>query len=305
MNKLSPLFSAFLCLFFIGNIDAQDLEDQKIQGEVYKVSRRLPFKDKEYIPEMVMDSFYTLIQSYTIDVINRDFRQGFPAIKGIKTWFGIDYKTTFGIKKAGWYTFLLQSDDGSRLLIDEQKVVENGGMHKMRSRRDTIFLERGNHKLQLLYFQAMPMMLGLRLLIAPEGKDFEIFDIRQYPLIEEQETLKLYTLSDTLLFTFNEYELAESAKEPLKALIKEINTIEGNWNIKITGHTDSDGEEAYNLILSQKRAEAVKQFMEEYSLRAIQIFTTGKGESEPIFPNLNAENKAKNRRVEIKVIRKN
>lgn len=69
--------------------------------------------------------------------------------------------------------------------------------------------------------------------------------------------------------------------------------------IKIVGHTDSDGVDAANLTLSQKRAAAVKLYItENYAVAGNRIQTDGKGESQPIAANTTANGKAKNRRVE-------
>ncbi|MFZ1800117.1 MAG: OmpA family protein [Chitinophagaceae bacterium] len=69
--------------------------------------------------------------------------------------------------------------------------------------------------------------------------------------------------------------------------------------IKITGYTDSDGTDAENLSLSQKRAAAVKMYItENYPVAGMRIQTEGKGEAQPIADNNTAEGKAKNRRVE-------
>jgi len=69
--------------------------------------------------------------------------------------------------------------------------------------------------------------------------------------------------------------------------------------IRIIGHTDSDGDAATNLGLSQRRALAVKTYItENYPVAGSRIQTDGKGESQPVASNTNAEGKGKNRRVE-------
>jgi OOP family OmpA-OmpF porin len=69
--------------------------------------------------------------------------------------------------------------------------------------------------------------------------------------------------------------------------------------VKIIGHTDSDGSDAANLLLSQKRAAAVKlALVNFYGIDASRMETIGKGESEPLNKNINTEEKAQNRRVE-------
>ncbi|MFN3997945.1 OmpA family protein [Algoriphagus sp.] len=70
-------------------------------------------------------------------------------------------------------------------------------------------------------------------------------------------------------------------------------------NVQIVGHTDSDGDENLNLILSQKRADAVKNALsKDYGIAASRLDTDGKGESEPIGDNKTLAGKAQNRRVE-------
>jgi len=70
-------------------------------------------------------------------------------------------------------------------------------------------------------------------------------------------------------------------------------------NIKIIGHTDSDGNDAVNLDLSKRRAASVKNaLVSQFSIDGSRIQTDGKGETQPIVSNTSSENKAKNRRVE-------
>jgi OOP family OmpA-OmpF porin len=90
-------------------------------------------------------------------------------------------------------------------------------------------------------------------------------------------------------------ESAGTLKE-IANVLKENPTV----NIKIIGHTDSDGDDAKNLDLSKKRALSVKAALStEYGIEALRIETDGKGETVPIAPNSTSEGKAKNRRVEL------
>jgi outer membrane protein OmpA-like peptidoglycan-associated protein len=69
--------------------------------------------------------------------------------------------------------------------------------------------------------------------------------------------------------------------------------------LKIVGHTDSDGEEAFNMDLSKRRAASVKlELTKKWSIDATRITTDGKGESVPLVPNDSGIHKARNRRVE-------
>lgn len=69
-------------------------------------------------------------------------------------------------------------------------------------------------------------------------------------------------------------------------------------NFSIEGHTDSDGGDAYNLQLSQKRAASVKQALVSLGIDTSRLETKGLGESVPVSDNSTPEGKANNRRVE-------
>ncbi len=86
------------------------------------------------------------------------------------------------------------------------------------------------------------------------------------------------------------------------AIIREIaSVLEQNpeVNIAIIGHTDSDGDDSSNLILSQQRAASVKKAMHfQYGIAEKRMQTEGKGENDPIVKNTSEAGKAQNRRVE-------
>lgn len=76
-----------------------------------------------------------------------------------------------------------------------------------------------------------------------------------------------------------------------------------SFTLNIVGHTDSQGDEAYNQKLSEDRAEAVKTYLVRKGVGEINIVSSGKGESEPIADNNTAEGREKNRRVVFSVTR--
>lgn len=72
--------------------------------------------------------------------------------------------------------------------------------------------------------------------------------------------------------------------------------------VNVEGHTDSDGSEAYNLDLSNRRAEAVANYLSAQRVDPRRLRVTGYGESRPISSNQTAQGKADNRRVEIRLV---
>lgn len=71
--------------------------------------------------------------------------------------------------------------------------------------------------------------------------------------------------------------------------------------IDVLGHTDSDGTDAYNQTLSERRAQAVASYLVSRGVQSARIATRGYGETQPIASNATEEGKASNRRVEIKI----
>lgn len=71
--------------------------------------------------------------------------------------------------------------------------------------------------------------------------------------------------------------------------------------IDIVGHADSDGADAYNLDLSQRRASNVARYLIDRNILPARMYVEGRGESQPIASNATAAGKAQNRRVEIMI----
>jgi len=74
------------------------------------------------------------------------------------------------------------------------------------------------------------------------------------------------------------------------------------FKLKISGHTDSDGREAFNLDLSQQRADAIKEYIIYFgSVEASKIEARGFGSSKPIVNEQTEKDKELNRRVEFEL----
>lgn len=104
-------------------------------------------------------------------------------------------------------------------------------------------------------------------------------------------------LISNLLFFTNTSKLKPESMGALLDVSKILK--EATAPVKIIGHTDSDGDETANLILSQQRADAVKNILvSEYKIDASKLTTEGRGETQPLADNKTSEGKAQNRRVE-------
>ena len=72
--------------------------------------------------------------------------------------------------------------------------------------------------------------------------------------------------------------------------------------IELQGHTDSTGSDAYNLKLSQQRADSVRAFLMQAGVPAEQVVAKGYGESQPTATNATEQGRALNRRVVMNVL---
>lgn len=87
----------------------------------------------------------------------------------------------------------------------------------------------------------------------------------------------------------------------LDEMVVALNKVQ-NKNIKIVGHTDSQGDAQKNQLLSLQRAEAVKQYLIAKSIAATRLTTEGLGATKPVADNATEDGRKKNRRIEFDVI---
>jgi outer membrane protein OmpA-like peptidoglycan-associated protein len=74
-----------------------------------------------------------------------------------------------------------------------------------------------------------------------------------------------------------------------------------DYDVRLTGHTDNVGNDAYNLILSQNRVDAVMQYLIDKGISASKLEAIGYGKTRPVATNNTAMGRALNRRVEIEL----
>lgn len=124
----------------------------------------------------------------------------------------------------------------------------------------------------------------------------------------ETEQEVRYSLAGDVLFAFDRARIRPDAEAVLAKLAEEIRTRFPGAPVRIEGHTDAKGNEAYNLDLSRRRAEAVESWLvHEGGVDAGRIETRGLGESRPVAPNATPDGRddpagrQKNRRVEVVV----
>ena len=106
---------------------------------------------------------------------------------------------------------------------------------------------------------------------------------------------------EAALFDFDKAELKPEGKEQIKAYKEDVKSeLSRADKIRITGHTDNIGTKDYNMKLSQRRADAVRDYLKSIGIEK-NVEAIGEGMSRPIADNRTKEGRAINRRVEIDV----
>ena len=121
------------------------------------------------------------------------------------------------------------------------------------------------------------------------------------PVVEEEAEEILQTAFDNLQFETAKAVILQESYESLGALA-DLLIKKPEWKLRISGHTDSQGGAQNNMILSKKRSEAVRDFLESRGVAPERCVVTWFGETMPIASNDTEEGRQKNRRVEMEII---
>ncbi|MCO5934898.1 OmpA family protein [Mucilaginibacter sp. RB4R14] len=111
------------------------------------------------------------------------------------------------------------------------------------------------------------------------------------------------TILKNIFFNTNKFELKAESKAELQKLV-EFLQLNPTVKIEIAGYTDNVGNEQANVTLSEKRANAVYQYLSANGIVATRLVYKGYGEAQPIAPNTTEDNRALNRRTEFMIIAK-
>jgi outer membrane protein OmpA-like peptidoglycan-associated protein/Tol biopolymer transport system component len=131
--------------------------------------------------------------------------------------------------------------------------------------------------------------------IGNENKDVEI-DIYLEQVIQGSKI----TLNN-IFFDFAKWTLQDKSKTELNRLLDFLQK-NPTLKVEIGGHTDNVGNPKFNLELSDKRAAEVVKYLKDNGLDTKRISSKGYGETQPVEKNDTEENKARNRRIEFKIL---
>lgn len=133
---------------------------------------------------------------------------------------------------------------------------------------------------------------------AQQRADQAMQRLQQLEMLKQEPRGLVITLSGSVLFRSDESVLLPEAQVRLDEVAQALEAAPDR-DILVEGHTDAQGSEAYNLSLSQRRADAVREVLVRSGYDAGRIRAVGVGEARPVGDNESAEGRAINRRVEI------
>lgn len=133
------------------------------------------------------------------------------------------------------------------------------------------------------------------------AKQNMLHELRFKWVIRNDDVIELYDRTAILYRYDSDQEIITPAVDAFSKEMAEFLKESGD-KIILTGHTDSDGEDDYNLELGLKRANEYKDHLISLGVTETQIEVASKGESEPTVPNDTPENKQRNRRVTVQII---
>jgi outer membrane protein OmpA-like peptidoglycan-associated protein len=129
----------------------------------------------------------------------------------------------------------------------------------------------------------------------------------QYPAqkaeLKAEEAAVVNTAFSNLQFSTGKAEIKSTSFSSLDNIANLLKS-HPEWSLKLSGHTDDEGTAAANQELSEKRSEAVKQYLESKGVEAGQISTIGYGQTKPLTTNHTKADREKNRRVEMEIFTK-
>jgi len=130
-----------------------------------------------------------------------------------------------------------------------------------------------------------------------EHEDFDLLPIEVAP-VQENVTIVL----NNVFFDFDKDVLKAESFPELDRVVKLMNE-KSTMQIEIAGHTDATGPDAYNLVLSERRAKSVMKYFVGNGITADRITIVYFGEGKPLETNESKEGRKKNRRVEFKILK--
>ena len=308
-NKIHPfsyrvfIYTMLLCPFEKDSQYVLELHVNPLYETHYEIG--VLFSKEELIPGLVNPLPYTpSILLSEVNEVSPGNQKNWRKIRAVYTAKGDEQFLTIGNFSRNAFVFtkktkLSNAQGDLELLLDDIRVTpvnvrdSTAVCPQYEANRQLLFAADSRHS----YRQGVEKKPISELFVLPESGVPP-----EEPEEEPENALPelRFELPD-IAFDFDKYAIKPVFYPSLDSFVQQIK-MRAPRKIIIAGHTDDRGTEAYNLQISEKRANAVKVYIQQQYREYQGVITSvGKGESEPRMDNLTEASRAKNRRVEIVV----
>lgn len=98
-----------------------------------------------------------------LNITNRDFNDGFPGVEKLIEWFALSIRVKVTVPADGVYTFSIGSDDGSKVFIANELLIDNDGLHSYKEMVGPKTLKAGTYDVRIDYYQGPRYNIALEL----------------------------------------------------------------------------------------------------------------------------------------------
>ena len=271
-----------------------DIEVKNSKGEVIELNREL-LKEGRFKFKLPLEEKYLFsIQAAYFEPLSFEFD-----LTGIVQFEEFERDAELVVKKVDFQIDISDEDSKSGIPVDvlitnldNNEVIRTTGITNSEGKYVVKLREgdRYNVSVSPKGYSYYNTTVDLKKKETPKKLDVQLKQLKE----ETKLTLKNIT------FEFNSAELNSSSFEELDRVVK---LMKDNPTIKIeiSAHTDNTGSDAYNLRLSKRRAKSVMDYLLDKKVNANRLVSQGYGKTKPLVPNDNDENRAINRRVELKI----
>ena len=200
---------------------------------------------------------------------------------------------------------LISVTSSAPIVVDVADFSLMGGLKKLEEAANVTILPSATVTFDLMFSRDSTDQATAQSVDQPEAEPAsaaleETGDFSEEACIGRFEIL---SRTDNIYFRFASADLDPKSEAILDSIVDIIQRCPG-MVIEVSGHTDSDGSAELNQMLSEARANSVRDYFTGAGIEASRIVTQGYGETRPAFPNDSADNKQRNRRIEFAVVRR-
>ncbi|MBR1769710.1 MAG: OmpA family protein [Bacteroidales bacterium] len=201
-----------------------------------------------------------------------------------------------------------------KVLYDDMKTGNSALLEIKNLRNNRIVASTFSDRVTNEYLLALPEGEDYALSVTCSGylfysQNFSLSTEDYGQLSEREENILLQSIKEgksvileNIFFATDSFQLKEESEPELQTIL-ELMLQNPVIKIEISGHTDNEGKDDYNMQLSQKRADAVKTWLVEHGVSSQRIVSKGYGKTKPVSSNETEEGRKLNRRTEFKIIK--